>query len=99
MKEIKVDRALSHIRVLDLTDEQGQFCSKLLAELGADVIKVEPPGGDKVRSKEPLLQNTADSENGLLWFAYNTNKRSITLDIKREEGRRILDPTIANFRQ
>jgi benzylsuccinate CoA-transferase BbsE subunit len=93
MKEVndikKSGGALSRIRVLDLTDEKGQYCGKLLAELGADVIKIEPPEGDKARQKSPFYQNITDKGKSLFWFAYNTNKKSITLNIEDSEGRRI----------
>jgi len=78
---------LESFRVLDLTDHQGFFCGKILGDLGADVIKVERPGGDPARRIGPFYKNTADPEKNLHWFAYNLNKRGITLDIERPEGR------------
>jgi benzylsuccinate CoA-transferase BbsE subunit len=82
--------ALSHIRVLDLTDEKGQLCGKLLADLGADVIKVEPPGGDPARQKGPFFHNEPDKEKSLFWFGHNLNKKSLTLNIENPTGRQIL---------
>jgi crotonobetainyl-CoA:carnitine CoA-transferase CaiB-like acyl-CoA transferase len=83
------DEVLSHCRVLDLTDEKGFLCGKILADLGADVLKVEKPGGDLSRRIGPFWNNVPDGEKSLNWFAYNVNKRGITLDIETEDGRRI----------
>jgi crotonobetainyl-CoA:carnitine CoA-transferase CaiB-like acyl-CoA transferase len=78
---------LAALRVLDLTDHKGFFCGKILADLGADVIKIEKPGGDPARRLGPFYDNTPDPEKNLHWFAYNLNKRSITLDIEAAEGK------------
>jgi len=80
---------LSCYRVLDLTDEKGFLCGKILADLGADVIKIEKPGGDASRDKGPFYHNIPDPEKSLLWFAYNTNKRGITLNIETSDGKDI----------
>lgn len=76
-------------RVLDLTDEQSFFCGKILSDLGFDVIKVERPGGDPARNVGPFYQDTIDPEKSLFWFAYNTNKRGITLNIESRDGQEI----------
>jgi crotonobetainyl-CoA:carnitine CoA-transferase CaiB-like acyl-CoA transferase len=81
--------ALSGIRALDLTDTKGFFCGKILADLGVDVIKVERPGGDPSRDKPPFFHDIPDPEKSLNWFAYNTNKRGITLDLRTNEGCKI----------
>ena len=52
------ERLLSHYRALDLTDEKGMLCGKILADLGMDVIKVEPPGGDPARNIGPHFYET-----------------------------------------
>ncbi len=78
---------LGPYRVLDLTDERGLLCGKILADMGADVIKIEPPGGDPARKIGPFYKDDPNPEKSLYWFAYNTNKRSITLDIEDKEGR------------
>ena len=78
---------LDALRVLDLTDHKGFFSGKILADLGADVIKIEKPGGDPARRLGPFYGNTPDPEKNLHWFAYNLNKRSITLDIETAEGK------------
>jgi benzylsuccinate CoA-transferase BbsE subunit len=81
---------LSCYRVLDLTNERGFICGKALSDLGADVIKIERPGGDPARSIGPYYRDTAHPEKSLYWFAFNGNKRSITLDIERTDGQGIL---------
>lgn len=78
---------LDSYRVLDLADHRGQFCGKILADLGADVIKVEPPEGDPARSIGPFIDDDPDPEKSLYWAAYNTSKRSITLDLHHEKDR------------
>ena len=80
---------LSCYRVLDLTDEKGFLCGKALGDLGADVIKIEPPEGDPARNIGPFYQDKADPEKSLYWFAFNANKRGITLNIETVDGREI----------
>jgi len=80
---------LSPYRVLDLTDEKGLFCGKMLGDLGADVIKVERPGGDSARKIGPFYHDDPSPEKSLFWFAFNTSKRGITLDIEKPEGQEI----------
>jgi len=80
---------LSCYRGLDLTDEKGMLCSKILADIGADVIKIEKPGGDTSRRRGPFYHDIADSEKSLYWFAYNTNKRGITLNLETADGREL----------
>lgn len=82
--------ALAPYRVLDLTNERGLLCGKILADLGADVIKVEPPGGDPTRSIGPFCNDVPGLESSLFWFALNTGKRSITLNLETPDGQRIL---------
>ncbi len=78
---------LEGLRALDLTDEQGFFCGRILADLGVDVIKIEPPGGDPARNVAPFYQDRVGPQTSLYWFANNANKRGITLDIKSRDGR------------
>lgn len=85
----------SAYRVIDLADETGAYCAKLFADLGADVIKVEPPCGDKTRSWPPFFHDEIGLEKSLYFLYYNTNKRSITLDLECEEGRRILERLVS----
>ena len=81
------DSFLPTYRVLDLADETGVFCTKLLADYGADVIKVEPPTGDSARSRGPFLNDEPNDESSLYFLFYNTNKRSITLNLETSTGR------------
>ena len=78
---------LEGLRVLDLTDESGFLAGKILGELGADVIKIEPPGGDRSGRRGPFLGGIADPERSLVWLALNTSKRGIVLDLESDEGR------------
>jgi crotonobetainyl-CoA:carnitine CoA-transferase CaiB-like acyl-CoA transferase len=80
---------LSPYRVLDLTDEQGLLCSKILGDLGADVIKVERPGGDPARRLGPFYHDEPHPEKSLFWFALNTSKRGITLNLEDAAGREL----------
>lgn len=82
-----MDTCLSPYRALDLTDEKGLLCGRVLADLGCDVIKVEKPGGDEARSIGPFYHDQPDREKSLYWMAYNTNKRGITLNIETADGR------------
>jgi len=80
---------LSPYRVLDLADEKGLICGKILGDLGADIIKVEKPGGDLARRLGPFYHDDPDPEKSLFWFAMNTSKRGITLNIESVDGREI----------
>ncbi len=72
-------------RVLDLTSERGELAGRILADLGADVIKIEPPGGDPARWRPPYFGDRPDPEMSLAWWASNLNKRGITLDLERTQ--------------
>jgi crotonobetainyl-CoA:carnitine CoA-transferase CaiB-like acyl-CoA transferase len=76
-------------RVLDLTNMNGHLCGRILADLGADVVKVEKPGGDPDRRIGPFFQQTPNMGKSLFWFAYNANKRGITLNLDSRDGRQI----------
>ena len=73
--------ALDDLRVLELHGARTQYCGKLLADLGADVIKLEPPGGDSSRRLGPFDHDQVHRERSLHFFYFNTNKRSIVLDL------------------
>ncbi|HSW58418.1 MAG TPA: CoA transferase [Dehalococcoidales bacterium] len=77
---------LPPIRILDLTEGGCMLGGRLLGDAGADVIKIEPPGGSSSRIW-PFYHNIQTPDKSLFWFAYNANKRGVTLDIRREEGR------------
>ena len=77
---------LSPYRVLDLTGEHGALCGKLLADLGADVIKIEPPEGDPTRRLPPFKDDEPHPERSLRFISLNANKRGITLDLGTAAG-------------
>lgn len=82
---------LSGVRVIDLTRIlSGPFCSMLLADLGADVVKIEAPGGDPVRQQGHVVE-------GLSWYfaGFNRNKRSVELDLRAPEGVAVLERMLA----
>ena len=95
--EEKVTGMLSPYRILDLTNERGFLCGKLMADLGASVIKIEKPGGDPARSMGPFYHDIPDPEKSLYWFAFNTNKRGITLDIETADGQAIFKRLMKNI--
>ena len=80
---------LEGIRILDLADEKASFCSKLLADMGAYVIKVERPGGDSSRKIGPFLGNSPHPERSLFFYYNNTNKLGITLNLEHPIGKEI----------
>jgi crotonobetainyl-CoA:carnitine CoA-transferase CaiB-like acyl-CoA transferase len=82
-------------RVLDLTDDRGQLCGKLLADLGADVVLVEPPGGASSRRLGPFVDDEPGTERSLFHWAYNRGKRSLELDLRNGDGRRRLLELVA----
>jgi benzylsuccinate CoA-transferase BbsE subunit len=85
---------LNHLRALDLTDDKGFLCGKILADLGVNVIKIERPGGDPSRNIGGFWGCNSDPEKSLYWFAYNSNKKGITLDIEQAKGREILNKLV-----
>jgi len=80
---------LSPFRVLDLTDELGFLCGKILGDLGADEVKIERPGGDPARMIGPFYQGRPDPEKSLFWFGFNNNKRGITLNLGTPRGKEL----------
>jgi len=87
---------LDGLRVLDLADETASFSTKLLADMGARVIKVEKPGGDASRNIGPLFKDISRSENSIPFFYSNTNKLGITLDLGHNEGKSIFSKLVPN---
>ncbi len=81
---------LNGLRVLEICDEKGQFCGKLMADLGADVVKIEPPGGEACRSFGPFYHDVPHRERSLSFWHYNTSKRGITLNLETRQGQDIL---------
>ncbi len=89
MDKGKQEAVLSGYRIIDLTNDKGHYCGKVLADLGADVIKIEPPGGDPSRNIGPFYRDIPDPEKSLYWWAYNTSKRGITLNLESDQGKHI----------
>ncbi len=85
---------LNHLRALDLTDDKGFLCGKILADLGVNVIKIEKPDGDPSRNIGGYWGGKPQAEKSLYWFAYNSNKKGITLDIEKAKGREIFQKLV-----
>ena len=77
---------LAPFRVLDLTNELGHLAGRMLAELGADVIKLEGPEGDPARWNAPFYRDTPHPERSLFWWTFNHSKRGATLDLSKPRG-------------
>ncbi len=80
---------LAGLRVLELADETGQFCGKLLGDLGAEVVKIEPLGGEPSRQIGPFLDDIPHPERSLSFWYYNTSKRGVTLNLETADGRQL----------
>src|SRR5262245_8426185 len=78
---------LTGIRVIELADEQAEYCGLTLAGLGADVVKVEPPGGSPTRRIGPFYEDREGPERSLFFWQYNRGKRSIVLDLSAPTDR------------
>ncbi|UGQ11142.1 CoA transferase [Yinghuangia sp. ASG 101] len=87
--------ALDGIRVVEVGDRIGEYCGLVLAGLGAEVIKVEPPEGAESRRMGPFVDDVPDPERSLHFWAYNRGKRSVVLDLDTDEGRRGLEELAA----
>ncbi|MCI0770114.1 MAG: CoA transferase [Chloroflexi bacterium] len=88
---------LDQFRVLDLTDAKGQLAGKILGDMGADVVKIEPPKGDPARNIPPFYGDDPNSEKSLYWWAYNTSKRGITLDLATADGQDLFKRLVREF--
>jgi CoA:oxalate CoA-transferase len=84
-----LDMALETFRVLDLTEERGLYAGKMLADLGADVIKIEKPEGSQARRRGPFKGDVPDPEGSLYFVNFNSNKRGITLNLESRSGKDI----------
>ncbi len=82
--------ALAGLRVLDLSTHRAHLCARLLADMGADVIKVEPPAGDTGRRIGPFYNDLPHPDRSLFFWFYNLNKRSLTLDLNHPRGRELV---------
>jgi hypothetical protein len=78
---------LSGLTVIEYADETAEYCGLLLAGLGAEVIKIEPPEGASTRSIAPFEGDSVDKERSLYFWAYNRGKRSVVLDLDSNEGK------------
>jgi len=87
---------LDGIRVLDLAGPLGSYCGRLLADAGADVVKVEPPEGDSLRRRPPFAGDRPDPEGSLSFAYYHANKRGVVLDYRRPEAVAALADLAAN---
>lgn len=86
---------ISTYRVLDLSDDKGTVCGQILAQLGAEVIKVEPPGGSPERTIGPFAGNINHPERSLFWLGFNRGKKSITLNLESNEGKDLLNKLVS----
>ncbi len=87
--------ALDGVRVVELASERVAFAGKLLGDMGADVVVVEPPGGDATRRHPPFLDDRPGAERSLTWWHYNTSKRGVTLDFDDARGTDLLRRLVA----
>ncbi len=87
---------LRSLRVLELSDVVGEWCGKLMADLAADVIKIEPPDGAAERRIGPFYQDVPHPERSLHFWHYNTSKRGVTLNLETQDGREIFLKLVAN---
>ena len=78
---------LDDVRIIEIGGALGGWCGKLLADMGASVIKVEPPEGDETRGYPPFRNDAPDKNGSLYFWYYNTSKQSVTLDVESEAGR------------
>ncbi|MBI5947746.1 MAG: CoA transferase [Chloroflexi bacterium] len=81
------DRALEGLRIVEFCDELGSYCGRLLADLGAEVIKVEPPGGGRQRNTPPYYRDEATPDTSLAFWVHNTSKKSVLIDLDFPGGR------------
>lgn len=91
-----IPAALAGLRVLDLTGPMGNYCGKLFADMGADVILVEPPGGSRLRFEPPFLNDVAGPERSLAFAYHNTSKRGISLNLDCASGQELFRKLVAS---
>jgi crotonobetainyl-CoA:carnitine CoA-transferase CaiB-like acyl-CoA transferase len=77
---------LGGVRVVEIGDELGEYCGKVMAGLGADVVRVEPVGGESTRSIGPFYEDTPHPDRSLCFWHYNLGKRSVVLDLETPDG-------------
>jgi len=86
---------LKHLRVVEIAGFGTAMCGEILGDLGADVVVVEPPGGAALRRRPPFYEDTPDPNRSLPWWAYNRNKRGVTLDLAQPDGAALLRRLVA----
>ena len=99
------ERALDGVKVLDLTHHiSGPYCTKLLADFGAEVLKIERPDGDPTRRMAPFYHHDVEPEKSLVFAYLNPNKKSVPLNLTSETGNQVLksltdapDDLVENF--
>jgi benzylsuccinate CoA-transferase BbsE subunit len=91
---MREETMLDGYRVLDLTEGGYLLGGQILGDLGADVIKIETPGGSASRDRGPFFKDIPHREKSLFWFAYNRNKRSITLDLETADGKKLFEKLV-----
>lgn len=96
MAERTSELPLGGIRVLDLAGPLGSYCGRLLADAGADVVKVEPPEGDPLRHRPPFAGDRPGPQSSLSFAYYHANKRGVVLDYRRPEAAAALADLGAN---
>lgn len=88
-EQVNDESLLGDLRVLDLADEKGVYCTRILADLGAEVIKIERPGGDPMRDNGPFYHDIPHRERSLYFWQFNANKKGITLNLETVDGQEI----------
>lgn len=96
MTQPDMQGALAGTRVIEIADEKIAYAGKMFADMGADVILIEPPGGSRQRTYEPFVGDTPHPEKSLYFWHYNTSKRGITLDLDLRESREAFKQLIAS---
>ena len=86
---------LDGIKVLEIGDEQGEYCGRVLAGMGADVVRVEPVGGERTRTYGPFHGDVPDPNKSIYFWQYNFGKRSVELDVDSPAGQADLDRLVA----
>ena len=94
--ELNSSGALCGLRVLDLTGRMGGYCGLLLANLGAEVFLIEPPGGDPMRREGPFKNDMLHPDGSLSFAGYHTNKKGIVLDLETAQGQTTFRALVAN---
>jgi crotonobetainyl-CoA:carnitine CoA-transferase CaiB-like acyl-CoA transferase len=88
--------ALAGLRIVEVGDALTAVTGRLLVELGADVVIIEPPAGSAERRRPPFVDDVVDREHSLRWWAHNGGKRSVVLDLASAEGRESFEQLIAH---